>query len=72
MFRLKTHDIKRNRAIGMAMLGASLAIQMVPPVLQAWASVLGLGTGTTMTGIAAVYLVLLAIVLSRRHADKTQ
>lgn len=70
MFSLKTRDIKRNRGIGMVMLGASFAIQMVPPILQTWARVLGLGVGMTMAAIVVIYLVLLAVVLSQRRSEK--
>jgi hypothetical protein len=65
MFVLKACEIKRRRGIGLALIGASFAIQMVPPILHAWARVLGVGEGQAMAGIAIVYLALLAFVLRK-------
>ena len=68
LFPKTLKPVKRNRAAGLTLLAASFVIQVVPPVLQAWARVTGTSESTVLAVLGVVYVVLVAIVLSRERA----
>ena len=69
MFAFKACASRRNPNVGLALIGSSFAIQMV--FLRTWARVLGVSEEVALAGIAAVYLVLVAFVLSRGRRDRS-
>jgi hypothetical protein len=71
MLLLKGGSAKRNRGIGLVIVGSSFAIQMIPPILRIWARILGVSDESAMAIISAVYLVLIAVVMVTARQDKS-
>jgi hypothetical protein len=67
----KKCSTKRNRNIALVLLGASFAIQMVPPVMHHWSEATGASDEVVMAVMIVVYLALLAFALYKGRDSKS-
>lgn len=59
---LKNCQPRRNRAVALVLVGASYAIQVVPPVLNGWAGVFGTSSSAALAALSLMYAAILAAV----------